>query len=90
VGLLSGQDTLTVGTLETKVAAHVAGLGVGYLPRWIAEREAYAQRLVILEAEAARPPAEFVVAWRPASAGKAVKWFLKRLEDPLVAASLLS
>jgi len=90
VGLLSGQDTLTVGTMEAKVAAHVAGLGVGYLPRWLAEREAFARRLVILQAEAARPPAEIVVAWRPASAGKATRWWVGRLEDPLVAASLLA
>lgn len=90
VGLLSGQDTLTVGTMEAKVAAHVAGLGVGYLPRWLAEREAFARRLVILEAEAVRPPAEIVVAWRPASAGKATRWWVERLEDPLVAASLLA
>ncbi len=90
VGLLSGQDLLTVATLEAKVAAHVAGLGVGWLPRWIAERERWAGRLVILEAEAPRPGGDIVVAWRPASAGKAAKWFVKRVEDPLVAASLLS
>ena len=89
-GLLSGQDVLTVATLEAKVAAHVAGLGVGWLPRWIAEREAWAGRLAILEPEAPRPPVEIVVAWRPSSAGKALKWFVKRLEDPLVAASLMS
>lgn len=89
-GLLSGQDVLTVSSLDAKVAAHVAGLGVGWLPRWIAEREAWAGRLVILQPEAPRPPAEMVVAWRPSSAGKAAKWFVKRLEDPLVAASLLS
>jgi len=90
VGLLSGQDTLTVANLEAKVAAHVAGLGVGWLPKWIAEREAYAGQLVILEAEATRPGDEIAIAWRPASAGKAAKWFVKRLEDPLVAASLLT
>ena len=90
VGLISGQDVLTVATLEAKVAAHVAGLGVGYLPRWIAERESWAGRLAILEAEAPPPTGEIVAGWRPSSAGKAAKWFLKRLEDPLVAASLLS
>jgi DNA-binding transcriptional LysR family regulator len=90
VGLLSGQDVLTVASLEAKVAAHVAGLGVGWLPCWIAEREAWAGRLVILEAQAPLPPMDIVAAWRPATAGKAAKWFLKRLEDPLVAASLLS
>lgn len=90
VGLLSGQDVLTVASIEAKVAAHVAGLGVGWLPRWIAEREAWAGRLVMLEAQAPLASGEIVVAWRPATAGKAAKWFVKRLEDPLVAASLLS
>jgi DNA-binding transcriptional LysR family regulator len=90
VGLFSGQDALTVPSLEAKVAAHVAGLGVGFLPRWIAEREALAGRLKILEVEVPRPAAEHVVAWRPGEAGRGLKWFVKRLQDPLVAAELLS
>jgi DNA-binding transcriptional LysR family regulator len=90
VGLLSGQDVLTVPTLEAKVAAHAAGLGVGHLPKWIAEREAYAGRLRILETAAGKMASEVVVAWHAQGAGKALKWFVKRLEDPLVAASLLS
>jgi DNA-binding transcriptional LysR family regulator len=90
VGLLSGQDTLTVPSMEAKAAAHVAGLGVGFLPKWIAEREALAGRLRILPVAAERPPAELVVAWRPGEEGKALRWIAKRLEDPLVAAELLS
>ena len=90
VGLFSGQDVLTVPSLEAKAAAHVAGLGVGFLPRWVAEREALAGRLRILAVEVPRPSAEHVVAWRPDQAGKGLKWFVKRLQDPLVAAELLS
>ena len=90
VGLISGQDVLTVPTLEAKAAAHVAGLGVGFLPRWIAEREEHAGRLRILEVEGTRAPIEIVTAWRPGSEGNALKWFAARLEDPLVAAELLS
>jgi DNA-binding transcriptional LysR family regulator len=90
VGLLSGQDVLTVPSLEAKAAAHVAGLGVGFLPRWIAEREALAARLRILPVEVPRAPTELVIAWRPGQEGKALKWFVKRLDDPLVAAELLS
>jgi len=90
VGLLSGQDTLTVPSMEAKAAAHVAGLGVGFLPKWIAEREALAGRLRILEVAAERPPADLVVAWRPGGEGKALRWMVKRLEDPLVAAELFS
>ncbi len=90
VGLLSGQDVLTVPSLEAKAAAHIAGLGVGFLPRWIAERESAAGRLRILVVDAKRAPGEMVIAWRPGQEGKALKWFVKRIEDPLVAAELLS
>lgn len=90
VGLLSGQDALTVPTLEAKASAHIAGLGVGFLPRWIAEREAQAGNLVALEVAAPGPAGDLVVAWRPGQQGNALKWFAKRLEDPLVAAELMS
>jgi len=90
VGLVSGQDTLTVPSLGAKAAAIVAGLGVGWVPRWIAEAEAQAGRLRIFEVEAERPAGELQVAWRAGEEGRALKWFLKRLEDPLVLAELLS
>lgn len=90
VGMLSGRDVLTVPTIEDKAAAHVAGLGVGFLPTWIAEREAAAGRLAILRTEPERPAADLVVAWRPGDPGKALQWFVKRLADPLVCAELLS
>lgn len=90
VGLLSGQDVLTVPTLEAKAAALVAGLGVGFVPRWVAEREAQAGTLRILEVEGTRQAADLYVAWRAGEDGKALAWFTARLEDPLVAAELLS
>ena len=90
IGLMSGQEVLTVPSLEAKTAAHIAGLGVGHLPRWIAEREAAAGTLRILEVATAMHAADILVAWRPGREGRALKWFVKRLEDPLVAAELLS
>lgn len=90
VGLLSGQDVLTVPTLEAKTAALIAGLGVGSVPRWVAEREAQAGTLRILAVEGTRPEADVYVALRAGEDGKALKWFTRRLEDPLVAAELLS
>lgn len=90
VGLLSGQDVLTVASLEAKTAALIAGLGVGFVPSWIAEREARAGTLRILAVEGTRPEADMYVAWRAGEDGKALQWFARRLEDPLVAAELLS
>jgi DNA-binding transcriptional LysR family regulator len=63
---------------------------VGSVPRWVAEAEAQAGRLRILAVEAERADAELQVAWRPGEQGKALRWFVKRLEDPLVVAELLS
>jgi DNA-binding transcriptional LysR family regulator len=88
--MLSGRDVLTVPTLEDKAAAHIAGLGVGFLPSWIAEREVAAGRLRILRADPERPPADLFTAWRPGGEGNALKWFTNRLTDPLVCAELLS
>lgn len=89
VGLLSGQDVLTVPSLEAKIAAQVAGLGCGYLPRFAAMVEAGARRLVIKEVEEHKPEGLMGYAWRPVEKGRALRWFLKRLEDPGVRASLL-
>jgi hypothetical protein len=33
---------------------------------------------------------DLFIAWRPGQEGRALKWFVKRLEDPLVSAALLS
>jgi DNA-binding transcriptional LysR family regulator len=90
MNLLTGQDVLTVSSMREKAAAHVAGLGVGFLPRPLAEHEAQAGRLVILPVSAGNRSGDIAVAWRPGEEGKALKWFVKRLEDPLVAAELLS
>jgi DNA-binding transcriptional LysR family regulator len=90
VGMLSGREVLTVPTMEDKAAAHIAGLGVGFLPTWIAERESAAGRLKILRADPERAPADVFTAWRPGGEGKALEWFVRRLADPLVCAELLS
>jgi len=90
MNLLTGQDVLTVSSMEEKAAAHVAGLGVGYLPRPLAEREKAGGRLEIIPVAAGYRSGDIAIAWHPGGEGKALKWFVKRLEDPLVAAELLS
>jgi DNA-binding transcriptional LysR family regulator len=63
---------------------------VGFVPLWVAEREARAGRLRRLDVEGSRPEADLYVAWRTGEQGKALEWFARRLEDPRVAAELLS
>ena len=81
-GLLAGQEVLAVPDAATKVAAQVAGLGVGYLSRPIAEREAAAGRLVIRRVAEPRLPVTLHLAWRSEHRGKALQWFVERLRPP--------
>ena len=89
VGLLSGQDVLTVPSMAAKVAAHIAGLGVGFLPLQIAEQEALSGRLSVLKVEINKPGGETVIAWRPNRTGKALRWFIRQFQDPGTIQSLL-
>ncbi|MBK8063834.1 MAG: LysR family transcriptional regulator [Betaproteobacteria bacterium] len=85
-GLLLGQDTLTVPDFNAKVAAQRAGLGVGYLPEPIAREEQRAGRLLIKRV--AEPKLEMFqyLAWRTANKGRALAWFLERLDTKTCAA----
>jgi DNA-binding transcriptional LysR family regulator len=88
-GLLSGQATLVVATVESKVAAQVAGLGVGYLPRALAEQEAARGRLVIRETAEPRLPTQLHLAWCSSHRGQALAWFTQRLREAETRAALL-
>lgn len=88
-GLLDGQDTLTVPSMRAKIAAHIAGLGIGYLPQLWAAPHIAAGRLVRKEVEGSKPLTSVYLAWHPRQAGKALKWFLHRLRDPRVQSYVL-
>jgi DNA-binding transcriptional LysR family regulator len=84
-GLAAGQDTLTVPDLPGKLAAQLAGLGVGDLPRWVAKRMAAEGRLVIKQLAEPMAPVPLFLAWRNAGnkpAGRALSWFVERLTTP--------
>jgi DNA-binding transcriptional LysR family regulator len=88
-GLVSGQDCLNVPSMQAKIDAHLAALGVGYLPAHLARPLVAAGRLVVKEVAESKPVAQLYAAWRPRGSGKALKWFLTRLEDEAVRAGLL-
>ena len=79
VGLLAGQDTLTVADLQAKLAAQVEGLGCGALPWYLAADEVAAGRLVVKAVETPRPPARTVVAWREPRPGRALAWWIEAI-----------
>ncbi len=79
VGLLMGQDTLTVPSLSEKFRYQVAGLGGGFLPEpWVRSAIA-AGHLVEKEVEEARAPENLFLAWRTEERGAALEWWRTRL-----------
>jgi DNA-binding transcriptional LysR family regulator len=81
VGLLPGQDVLTVPSMALKIAAQVRGLGCGYLPAPLI-RDALDGGLLIEKLRIpARRPAVLSYAWRVGGRepGPAQQWWLDRL-----------
>lgn len=82
VGLIFGQDTLTVPDIFSKYAMQVAGFGFGYLPEPYARPAIDAGLLVQRQVEEQRPVENFHLAWRPDEEGAALTWWLQRLRRP--------
>lgn len=78
-GILSGQDVLTVPDMQSKLSAQIAGLGVGYLPKKLAEQHATQGQLIIKEVAETKPQASGYIAWRT-DGERAQQWILKRME----------
>ncbi len=89
-GLLDGQNVLTVPDIRHKIAAQCAGLGVGYLPVHLTRVEVQTGLLVPKQVAEHRPETPLFIAWRTAHNGKALTWFLRRLEDPFLQQQLLA
>lgn len=89
-GLLTGQDVLTVPDMYYKIALQRAGLGVGYLPLHMTRDDVAAGRLVIKQVVEPKASAPMFLAWRTNHKGKALEWWVTRLEDKEVQRALLS
>ncbi len=89
-GLLTGQEVLTVPDMSSKLAAHIQGLGVGYLPSHWAQPAIDAQRLRVKTVESMPNRATLQVAWRSDNQGKALHWFVQKLKQAEIQAQLLN
>ncbi len=90
-GLLGAPDTLVVPSIEAKIAAQIAALGVGYVPAHLV-RDALADgRLLARSTEPARSgiaTSTLQLAWRADARGKALDWWLAELRKPALRAAL--
>jgi DNA-binding transcriptional LysR family regulator len=89
--LLGGQEVLTVPTIGDKHRAHLAGLGIGSLPRYMIADDVAAGRLVRRRlANPQQPAPQLLLAWNSRHKGHALRWFVERLREPGFYAGLLS
>lgn len=92
VGILPGQDVLTLASLRDKLEALRRGLGCGYMPEYMVHADLAAGRLIHKEVD--HPPRAGTVyqAWRQSGAqpGKALAWWLDHLSQDTTRQALLS
>lgn len=82
VGLLMGQETVTVPDMLSKFRLQCAGLGFGFLPEPYVQAAVAQGRLVVREVEEPKPDETFWLAWRTGEEGAALRWWRERLREP--------
>jgi DNA-binding transcriptional LysR family regulator len=92
IGLLAGQDVLTVPSMQAKVEAQLRGLGGGFVPEPMARAHVEAGRLVLKQVERSARTARMHYAWRSPrlGPGRALQWWLGQLESRTTRAALLN
>lgn len=90
VGLLFGQDALSVPDMQAKYRFQLAGIGFGFLPQaWV--RDDIARGLLVEKAvEETKPDETLYLAWRSGEAGTALKWWKERVRASPMFARMLT
>ena len=93
IGVLAGQDVLTVSTMRAKLDAQLRGLGGGFLPEPLARPYLDSGRLVAREVK--RQSSRSIrlhYAWRdvgPIGPGRALQWWLQQMDSATTRQALL-
>ncbi|ROZ75842.1 LysR family transcriptional regulator [Ramlibacter sp. WS9] len=90
LGLLAGQDVLTVPTMRAKLDALLRGLGAGFVPEPMARPYIETGRLAVKQVQRTTRLVRLCYAWRSSAApGRALQWWLAQLESPATRRALL-
>jgi len=88
-GVQTHQERLAMPSMRAKIAAQVAGMGVGWLPLEKVRQHLAQGTLVALETQDPREPNLLFVGWHSHRAGPALQWWVKKLRDPRLVPALL-
>lgn len=92
IGLLGGQEILTVASMQAKIQAQLRGLGCGFLPEPMVR--AYVRAGLLVVREVARPQRiiRLHYVWGGPGQrhpGRALQWWLAQLEHPMTRQALI-
>lgn len=82
VGLLFGQDSLTLPNMRSKYEFQLAGVGFGFLPEPLARDAIEKGLLVEKQVEEQRQPEPHYLAWRSGEKGAGLKWWIDKMKVP--------
>lgn len=92
MGLLGGQDVLTVDTMQAKIQVQLRGLGGGFLPEPMVRPYLEAGRLVAKRVARPERQVRLHYAWGGpgfTAPGRALQWWLQQLQSPTTRKALL-
>jgi len=90
IGLLAGQDVLTVPSMAAKLDAQLRGLGGGFVPEPMARPYLERGTLVARQVQRSARVARMSYSWRTTPPpGRALQWWLQQLESTATRRALL-
>lgn len=92
MGILGGQDVLTVDTMQAKIKAQLRGLGGGFLPEPMARPYVADGRLVVRAVARPARTVQVHYAWGGpghSAPGRALQWWLDQLRKPATRHALM-
>jgi DNA-binding transcriptional LysR family regulator len=81
VGLIFGQNTLTVPNMRTKYEYQLAGMGFGFLPEPIARNAISRGDFIIKQVEEPRKAESLYLAWRSEECGAGLNWWIDKMKN---------
>jgi DNA-binding transcriptional LysR family regulator len=91
VGILPGQDVLTVPSMPAKLEAQLRGMGCGFLPEPLVRPHLQSGRLLTRAVDSPPRIVRPHYAWRQGDVppGKALSWWVHQLSSPTTRAAML-
>ncbi|MGY5749342.1 LysR family transcriptional regulator [Vibrio antiquarius] len=80
-GLFNSKQIIRVNSMNSKLEAQIQGLGIGFLPRHMAQPYLDSGQLVEKKCSIPRPSQDLFIAWNTESDGKACLWFIEQLKN---------